>query len=112
MEITALSKNVHVGPRKMRLVVASVKKLSPDEALAKLSFMTKTGARPLIKTLESAIANAVNNGKLSKDSLKIKNITVDEGDLTRRRIDKSHGSRFGRSIQKQKGSHIKVVLEG
>ncbi len=112
MEVTALSRNVRISPRKLRLVAAAIKKLPLDQALAHLTFLSKAGSKPLQKTLESAVANATTNHKLTRDTLRIKNILVDEGILIRRRWDKSHGARFGQSLQKQKGSHIKVILEG
>lgn len=103
MEIYALSKNVKVSPRKMRLVADAVKGLSATEAINKLGFLAKSASLPLIKTIKSALANGKNN------NLRIKNILVDEG-LKMKRRDTSHGARFGGGVITKKASHIKVIL--
>lgn len=105
MEIYALSKNVKVSPRKVRLVADAVKGLFALEAMIKLEFLAKSAAEPILKTIKSALANS------KKEDLKIKNILVDEG-LKMKRRDMSHGARFGGGMIQKRTSHIKVILEG
>ncbi len=107
MEAIAKSKSVRISPRKVREVAIVAKKLPVPEALVKLSFSTKNGAKEILKTLKSAIANA----KMEANKLKIKNILVDEGIKMKRR-DKSHGARYGGGVIQKKTCNITVVLEG
>lgn len=109
MEIVAKSKHVRVSPRKIRVMAAAVKKLPLESALVELSKLRKSGAGPLLAALNSAVANAQNNAKLDRNSLKIKNITIDEGMRMKRR-DKSHGQRYGGGMILKKTSHITVTL--
>lgn len=104
MEIYALSKNVRVSPRKVRLVSDAIKGLSAVEAMNRLQFLAKSAAEPILKTIKSALANS------KKEDLKIKNILVDEG-LRMKRRDMSHGARFGGGVITKRTSHIKVILE-
>ena len=105
--IIAESKNVKISPRKVRLVVDAVKKHQLKLALAELSLLDKRAANPIKKTIESAIANAVNNLKLNKDDLFIQEINVVEG-ITYKRY---HFAGRGRTRPyKKRASHIRVVL--
>ena len=107
MEFIALSKMVRVSPRKVRVVADAVKKYAPNVAMQKLQFLAKSAAQPILKALQSAVANS----KLDIGQLKIKNILVDEGQKMRRQ-DKSHGARYNSGIIHKRMSHIKIILEG
>jgi large subunit ribosomal protein L22 len=107
MDYIAVSKNIKTAPRKIRLVVESVKRNDLKTALSSLSIMGKRGAMPIKKTIDSAIANAVNNFKANKDSLKIKEILVTEGASMKR----YHFAARGRvRPYKRRTSHVRVVL--
>ena len=108
MEIIASTKSARVAPRKVRLVADSIRKLSLEEALKALSVLKNRGGVPLEKTLKSAIANALNNNKLTQEVLKIKSIDVLEAPSYKR----YHPSTRGRTHPyKRRGSHITVTLE-
>ncbi len=108
MEIVAKSTSVRVAPRKVRLVADSIRKLSAEEALKALAVINKRGAYVLQKTLKSAIANAVNNVNVKRESLFIKSIDVTEGISFKR----FHPSTRGRvHPYKKRGSNITIVLE-
>lgn len=111
MEVTALSKNIRMSPRKLRPMAHSIKKLGISEALTKLKFFGNSAGLELAKTLSSAVSNAKINAKLEEKNLKIKNIVIDEG-FKMKRQDKSHGARFGSGVIQKRASHIKVILEG
>lgn len=85
--------------------------MSLTRAMDQLEILAKKGAKPILKTLKSAIANATNNKKLKMEDLKIKNILIDEG-LKMKRRDMSHGARYGGGMIQKRTSHIKVILEG
>lgn len=108
MKIQAISKNVRISPRKVRLVAEAVKPLSVSEALVALKVMRKRAGVSIAKTLESALANAVNNAKLDRGTLSIFDIEVNEGQAFKR----FHASTRGRiHPYKKRSSHIRVVLE-
>ena len=104
MEFTAVSKSIRISPRKVRMVVNAVKKLTPIVAIEKLRYLAKSSSLPVLKALKSAIANS----KLKIEDLRIKNILVDEGMRMKRR-DTSHRPGKEGLIQKRT-SHIKVIL--
>lgn len=106
-----LNKNLKVSPRKLRLIVTAVKKLSPPEALNQLKFTNTQAARILRKCIEDAIASAKHNYKLLPDTLKFTEFRVDEG-MKIKRMDKSHGSRFARGIIQKRHSRLVIVLSG
>jgi len=91
------------------MVADAVKKLSPAVASEKLQFMAKSGAEPIYKTLRSAVANALQVGKIAEGTLKIKNILINEGTRMRRQ-DTSHRPGKSGIIHKQT-AHITVILE-
>jgi hypothetical protein len=59
-----INKNLKVSPRKLRLVVTAIKKMSPEVALSRLKFTNTNAARLLAKAVEDAIASAKNNHHL------------------------------------------------
>lgn len=108
MEIKAVANNVGVAPRKVRLVAASIRKLSPVEALATLSFVKKRASRELFKALENAIANA-RNKNMNIEGLSIKAVDVLEG----RSLKRFRPSTRGRTHPyKKRTTNIRIVLEG
>jgi large subunit ribosomal protein L22 len=102
----AILKNYRQSPRKVRLVTDLIKGKKVSNALDTLNFTTKRAVPVVKKLLESAIANAVHAG-LVADTLKIKNITVDEGIVLKRMMPRARV--VGASINKRT-SHIHVTL--
>ncbi|MBI2443039.1 MAG: 50S ribosomal protein L22 [Candidatus Levybacteria bacterium] len=108
MQIIAESNSVTISPRKVRLVADAIRHLTLTEAMQLLSLTPKRASRPMQKVLQSAIANAVNNKRLSQDTLSLKAIEVMEGPVMKR----YHPSTRGRiHPYKKQTSHIRVVLE-
>ena len=56
-------KHLKISPRKVRLVADMIRGKKIDEAQAILGFAVKKGADPILKLLNSAVANAKNNSK-------------------------------------------------
>lgn len=108
MEYKAQSKHVRVSPRKARVVANAVKKFAPSKAMEKLQFLGKGAARPIYKTLKSALANANSAAKAETGEFKIRDILIDEG-VRMKRQDFSHRPGHQGIIQK-KTSHITVIL--
>jgi len=108
MKYLAESKNIKISPRKMRLVVEGIKTLPVEKAVAVLSVSNKRAAIPVRKTLLSAIANAVNNGKVARADLTISEMMVNEGIVYKR----YHYAGRGRiRPYKKRTSHLKVILD-
>src|SRR4030042_4457582 len=108
-EVTAVSKNLRVSPKKVRLIAYNLRGKNAESALESLRFVPRKAATPLYKVLKSAIANAKNNFKLEIDHLKIKELLVDEGKTMKRYRPVSRGA--AHQILKRT-TNIKVVLEG
>ena len=106
--ITAKLRHLRISPRKVRLVANLIKGLSVKEAEKQLKFLTKRSAQPVLKLLNSAIANAENNAKLIKENLYISRITVDIGPSLKRWRPRAMGRAF--QILKRT-SHITITLD-
>lgn len=109
MLYAAESKNVRMSPRKVRLVADAIRGKKLPFALSRLAVLNKRASTPVKKTIESAIANAINNFKAKKEDLILKSIIVNEGTMLKR----FHYAGRGRiRPYKRRVSHIRVVLEG
>jgi len=98
-------------PRKIRLVTRLISGMNIQAAEKELKFSNKRAARPILKLLNSAIANAKNNLGFDEkriSSLYIKKITADEGPKLKRWMPVSRGT--AHPIQK-KTSHIAMILD-
>lgn len=105
----AYQKFIRQSPRKMRLVADLVRNMKVDMALTQLTLSNKRAAQAVLKVLEQAKANAVNNSQLNPASLLIDQIIIEEGPTYKRWQAVSRGR--AHSIMKRT-SHIKVVLKG
>ncbi len=106
--IIAKLNRLRIAPRKVRLVADLIRGKDIKQARAMLQFTLKKAALPLAKLLESAIANAKNNFKMTEDNLRIAKITVDQGRTLKRFRPVSRGRTA--MIQK-KTSHITLTLD-
>ncbi len=107
MEVIAKARYIRISPRKVRLVADLVRGMDVDQALNQLRFYRKAAALPLIKLIESGVANAEHNFKLS-GGLFIKKLTVDGGPTLKRWRARA----FGRAAPiRKRSSHINLVLE-
>lgn len=105
-EIKAKLKNLHIAPRKVRLVANLIKGMPVNEALAQLLVVTSRSADPIVKLLRSAISNARISG-MKVDNLVVKTIFVDQGAMMKRILPRAQGR--ATPIQK-KMSHITIIL--
>jgi large subunit ribosomal protein L22 len=107
-EVIAKLRFLRMGPRKVRLVTDLVKGRKALRARDVLSLTNKRAALPVLKLLNSAIANAKNNFKLDEETLFIKNITVDGGPMLKRWMPKAHGRA---TPIRQRTSHVTMILK-
>ena len=112
---TAIAKlnDVPTSPRKMRLVVDTVRGKEVNHALDLLKFSKKAPSIPLEKLLRSAIANwEAKNPEQSKEldngNVYIKTIMVGEG-RTLKRIRPCPQGRAGRI--RKRSNHVTIVLD-
>ena len=109
MKVTAYLANAHVTPRKARLVAGLIRGLHVAEARIQLEKSIKKTSSPLLKLLESAVANAENNFSLSKESLVVARCDVNEGQKLKRWIPRAQGRA---TPLWHRLCHISLVLEG
>lgn len=83
---------LRVAPRKVRTVGDLIKGLPVDQAEAQLMNEPRRPAKPLLKLLRSAIANAKTNQKLEVDHLFVVNVRVDSGPMLKRMLPRAHGA--------------------
>jgi large subunit ribosomal protein L22 len=105
-EFIATQKYLLMSPRKVRLVVAVIKKMKPVEAVDKLPFVQKRAGAEVAKVIKNAIASAKNAGVADTDLI-FKEIQVGEGPRLKR------GKAVSRGMWhpfKRRMSHIRVVL--
>lgn len=108
MEVKAQLNGLRMAPRKVRAITNLTKGKDVINALNQMEFLIKRPVLPLIKLLNSAIANAENNLNMVKENLYIKEFHVDEGIKLKRYMPKAQG-RAG-EIQK-KTSRVRLVLD-
>jgi len=109
MQSTAKARHIRITPRKVRLVSDLVRGKSINEALTILKFSSRKRTAKTISTLlESAVANAEQQGRIDVDNLFVKTLLVDQGPTLKRYASRAKGQ--GMRILK-KTSHISVVLE-
>lgn len=102
----AFLKNYRQSPRKVRLIADLVRGKKVPEALTALQFVDKRASGPFAKVIQSAVANAVAEGKDEK-KLFIKTVTVDKGVTIKRFMPRARGSA---SRINKRNSHIRVEL--
>jgi large subunit ribosomal protein L22 len=83
MEQQVSARRVRIGPRKVNLVAALVRRKRVDEALNILSFVPNAGAPILAKLIKSAVAAAGRHPEVDPAALFIKEIRADQGGLVR-----------------------------
>ncbi len=105
--VTASLSNYRQAPRKVRIVANLIKGKTVPAALNMLMVTTKRASDPLIKLVESAVANAKDRG-VSTENLFIKEIRVNQGLVMRRMMPGARGTGF--PIRK-KTSHVHIVLD-
>ena len=100
-------KHLRVSPRKVRMVVDTVRGKSASQAMDILRFARKKAAMPVQKLLKSAVANAGENGVSNVDDLFIEHIVVDEGPTIKRYMPRARGR--ATPIRKRT-SHVRIEL--
>lgn len=108
MKISANLNYLRTSSRKVRLVAGLIRGMDAKEAETQLRFLAKRAAGPILKLLNSAVANAQHNFDIEKDNLFISEIQVNEGPPFKRWRARAMGR--AAPIMKRT-SHINLVLE-
>lgn len=103
----ATAKVVRIAPRKVRLVVDSIRGKHVGDAISTLRFANRGAAKPVEKALMSAIANAEHNFDLNAEDLFISEAYVNEGPTLKRYRPRAQGSA---SPINKRTSHITIVV--
>lgn len=106
-KVKATAKHVRVSPQKVRQVARAIVGVPALEAVTMLEFSEKGAARPLLKVLNSAIANAENNDELDPDDLVVVSAVADDGPTLKRYQPRAMGRAY--RIRKRT-THITVVV--
>lgn len=97
-----------VSARKGRLVADLIRGKKVEEAQTILKFIHKKTAEPMLKLLNSAVANAENIDGLKAVNLLISKVVVNEGPTYKRTMPRARGS--ADRINKRT-SHIEIELQ-
>jgi ribosomal protein L22 len=105
--VRAHARYVRTSARKARLVCDHIRGKDVEQARAILSFTPRGAAKPWLKLLESAIANAEHNHELVGDELKIASVHADEGPTLKRYRPRA----MGRATRiRKRTSHLSITL--
>ncbi len=107
MNVKAKARFIRMSPRKTRLLVGLIRGRSVAEARKQLQFSQKDAATPVLKLLNSAVANAEHNFKLDTSAMVVKEAFVDEGPVMYRYTPRAQGR--ATPIRKRM-SHITIVI--
>lgn len=108
MQVKAAVKHIRMSPTKVRLVADLIRGLEVKNAMDQLRFSSKLAKKPIMKLMDSAVADALHNFDIKKDNLFVKEIRVDEAKKLYRWMPKAHG----RATKIRKRScHISLVLQ-
>lgn len=108
-KVRAYAKGVDQSPRKVSLVASLVRNRTVADALVILNHTPKRATQPLIKVIESARANAINNHGFDGKTLTIATLSVTTGT----RLKRFKPASRGRALPFQKkSSNILVEVTG
>jgi ribosomal protein L22 len=107
LKVSAQAKYVRTSARKARLVCDHIRGKDVVEARAILAFTPRGAAKPWLKLLESAVANAEHNHELVGEDLKIFAVHADEGPTLKRYRPRA----MGRATRiRKRTSHLTITL--
>ena len=93
-EVKAINKMIRSSSQKLNLIVKDIRKKDINAALNILKFSNKRVSKEVLKTLNSAVANAENNNNLDIDKLFVKEAYVGKSLRMKRFRPMSKGRAF------------------
>ena len=101
-------RKIRISPKKANAVAGLVRGKDAVEALNILKFTPKKASDMFYKVILSAVQNAEKNNDMKRESLKIKEIIVNKGEVWKRFLPSTRG----RALPLAKPTtHISVTLE-
>ena len=104
----AIARYVRISSRKVRIVIDLIRGKSVREAEAILRYTPKAATEPVLKLLNSAVANAENNLELNRDDLYVAEVYANQGPTLMRFRARARGRA---SRMRKRTSHISTVLD-
>jgi len=110
MEARAVHRFIPSSPRKMRLVIDSIRGMSVDKAMEILHFSTKHASRDAEKVLRSAVSNLMNQDDSTRaepEDLIVKEVYVNNGPMLKR----IQPAPMGRAFRiRKRACHLTIVV--
>lgn len=103
----AVSKYLRISPQKARLAAGLIRRLPVSQARSELMFSGLKAGRLMIKTLDTAVANALTQYDVKEEDLKVVEVRVDEGPRFKRAKPKNKG---GKHPFQKRTSHFTVIV--
>ncbi len=104
----AIARYIRISSRKVKIVIDLIRGKSVREAAAILAYTPKAASEPVLKLLNSAIANAENNLSLNRDDLYVAEVYANQGPTLHRFRPRARGSA---SRIRKRTSHITIILD-
>ena len=104
----AIARYVRISSRKVKTVIDLIRGKQVSEAKAILMTTPKAATEPVMKLLNSAIANAENNRDMAADMLFVAEVFADQGPTLKRFRPRAQGRA---SRIRKRTSHITIILD-
>lgn len=104
----AIARYIRISSRKVKIVIDLIRGKSVKEAAAILEYTPKAATEPVLKLLNSAIANAENNLDMNRDDLYVAEVYANQGPTLQRYRPRARGSA---SRIRKRTSHITIILD-
>ena len=104
----AIARYIRISNRKVKTVIDLIRGKSVKEAAAILAYTPKSASEPVLKLLNSAIANAENNLDMNRDDLYVAEVYANQGPTLQRYRARARGSA---SPIRKRTSHITIILD-
>ena len=105
MEAKAYLKYLRISPRKVKIVCDLIRGQDVKTAKAYLLYTPKAACEPVLKLLNSAVANAETNHGMDKDKLYVSTAVADPGPTLKRGMPRAKGS-YNRILKRT--SHLTI----
>ncbi|MCL2545921.1 MAG: 50S ribosomal protein L22 [Oscillospiraceae bacterium] len=90
----AHAKHIRISPRKVSIICDIIRGKDTKKAAAILKHTPKAGSEPLLKLLNSAVANAENNHNMDADNLYVSQVYANPGPILKRIMPRARGRAF------------------
>ena len=104
----ATARYIRISSRKVKVVIDLIRGKSVKEAEAILRYTPKAASEPVLKLLNSAVANAENNLEMNRDDLYVAEVYANQGPTLQRYRPRAQGRA---SRIRKRTSHISIVLD-